>query len=71
MTDRVESTYTAAYTHDHRDWIVQFSDPDIATFGRTLASAKRHARGALAAYLEIDDLADAGVEVIDDIRDGS
>ena len=57
----------ATYTHDDRAWIVQFHDPDIATFGRTLASAKRYARSALAVYLEIADLAAAGVEVVDDV----
>lgn len=60
--------YVATYTHDDRAWIVQFREPDIATFGRTLASAKRHARSALAVHLEVDDLAAAGIEVIDDVR---
>jgi predicted RNase H-like HicB family nuclease len=60
--------YVATYTHDDRAWIVQFHDPDIATFGRTLAAAKRYARSALAVHLEIDDLSSAGIEVIDDVR---
>ena len=60
--------YVATYTHDDRAWIVQFRDPDIATFGRTLASAKRYARSALAVQLEVDDLLSAGVEVVDDVR---
>jgi predicted RNase H-like HicB family nuclease len=68
MTDGVASGYTATYTHDDRAWIVQFRDPDIATFGRTLASAKRYARSALAVYLEVADLTEAGVEVVDDVR---
>ncbi|MDO8485656.1 MAG: hypothetical protein Q7S35_12020 [Candidatus Limnocylindrales bacterium] len=58
----------ATYTHDDRAWIVQFHGPDIATFGRTLPSAKRYARSALAVYLEVDDLKAAGVEVVDSIR---
>lgn len=58
----------ASYTRDDRAWIVQFRDPDIATFGRTLVSAKRYARSALAVYLEVDDLAAAGVEIVDDVR---
>lgn len=63
-----ESRYTASYRWDDRAWIVQFRDPDIATFGRTLAAAKRYARSALAVHLEIDDLAAAGIEVIDDVQ---
>lgn len=60
--------YVATYTYDDRAWIVQFREPDIATFGRTLASAKRYARSALAVYLELDDLEAAGVRVRDDVR---
>ena len=60
--------YVAVYTHDDRAWIVQFREPDIATFGRTLAAAKRYARSALAVHLEVDDLAVAGIEVEDDVR---
>lgn len=62
------SRYVATYTHDDRAWIVQFREPDVATFGRTLAAAKRYARSALAVHLEIDDLATAGIEVVDDVR---
>ena len=68
MADKGPKRYRARYTHDDRAWIVQFHDPDIATFGRTLASAKRYARRALAVYLEVDDLTAAGIEVIDDMR---
>jgi predicted RNase H-like HicB family nuclease len=59
--------YRATYAFDGRAWIVQFRDPEIATFGRTLASAKAHARSALAVYLEIPDLAVAGVEIDDEV----
>ena len=59
--------YRATYTFDGRAWIVQFREPDIATFGRTLASARAHARSALAVYLETPDLAAAGVEIEDDV----
>ena len=59
--------YRATYAFDGRAWIVQFRGPDVATFGRTLASAKAHARSALAVYLEVSDLAAAGVEIDDDI----
>ena len=68
MAERPAGRYVAEYRHDDRAWIVQFRDPDIATFGRSLASAKRYARSALAVHLEIDDLAAAGIEVIDDVR---
>ena len=68
MADAETNQYTATYTHDDRAWIVQFRDPDIATFGRTLASAKRYARSALAVHLEVDDLAAAGIEVTDVVR---
>jgi hypothetical protein len=68
MTDSKGMRYVATETHDERAWIVQFHDPDIATFGRTLAAAKKYARSALAVHLEVDDLAAAGIEVIDDVR---
>ena len=68
MTDPGRTQYVATYTHDDRAWIVQFRDPDIATFGRTLAAAKRYARSALAVHLEVDDLAARGIEVVDDVR---
>jgi predicted RNase H-like HicB family nuclease len=68
MSDPKRTEYVATYTHDGRAWIVQFRDPDIATFGRTLAAAKRYARSALAVHLEVDDLAAAGVDVVDDVR---
>lgn len=68
MTEAQTGRYVATYTHDDRAWIVQFREPDIATFGRTLASAKRYARSALAVHLEVSDLAAAGVEVTDVVR---
>lgn len=67
MADR-PTRYVARYTRADGAWIVQFQGPDIATFGRTLASAKRHARSALAVFLEVSDLAAAGVEVVDDVQ---
>lgn len=66
MVERT-SRYVATYRHDGRAWVVQFDDPDIATFGRTLASAKRYARSALAVHLEIDDLSASGVDVVDEV----
>lgn len=60
--------YRAVYTYDGRGWVVQFSDPDISTFGRTLAAAKVHARSLLAVHLELDDLAGSDVEIADEVR---
>ena len=68
MADARPARYVARYTRDDRAWIVQFRDPDIATFGRTLASAKRYARSALGVYLEVSDLKAAGVEIVDEVR---
>jgi hypothetical protein len=68
MTRKKSRRYVATYAHDGRAWIVQFRDPDIATFGRTLAAAKRYARSAVSVHLEVDDLATAGIEVEDDVR---
>jgi len=65
MTER---RFVAEYRWDERAWIVQFREPDIATFGRTLAAAKRYARSALAVHLEAADLVAAGVEVVDDVQ---
>lgn len=60
--------FTATYRFDGRGWICQFVEPDIATFGRTIAGAKAHARSLLAVHLEVGDLAAAGVEIDDDVR---
>ncbi len=68
MAESPATRFVAEYRFDDRAWIVQFREPDIATFGRSLASAKRYARSALAVWLEVDDLAAAGVEVVDDVR---
>ena len=67
MTER-QAPYVASYVRDRDAWIVQFRDPDIATFGRTLVAAKRHARSALAVHLEVADLAAAGIMVVDEVR---
>jgi hypothetical protein len=60
-------TYVAHYEHDGRAWVVRFQEPDISTFGRSLRAAKRYARELLAAFLEVDDLETAGVEVVDQV----
>ncbi len=68
MTDPAPVGHVATYDFDGRAWIVQFPDLGIATFGRTLASAKRYARSALAVHLELEDLDAAGVELSDKVR---
>lgn len=68
MTQLTPTQYVATYIRDDRAWIVKFHEADVATFGRTLASAKRYARSALAVHLEVKDLAEAGIEVVDDVR---
>ena len=60
--------YTATYRFDGRGWVCQFEEPDIATFGRTIAAAKAHARSLLSVHLEVGDLPSAGVEIEDDVR---
>lgn len=60
--------YIAEYEHDGRAWVVQYLDPDIATWGRTLRAAKRYARELLATYLDVDDLAGVGVEIEDRVK---
>jgi DNA-directed RNA polymerase specialized sigma subunit len=64
MTER---RYVAEYRWDDRAWIVQFRDPDIATFGRTLAAAKRYARSALAVHLDVEDLREADAVVVNEV----
>ncbi len=68
MAEPSTSRFLAEYRYDDRAWIVQFRNPGIATFGRSLVSAKRYARSALAVHLQVTDLEAAGVEVVDDVR---
>ena len=60
--------HKAVYEFDGRAWVVLFPDLGVATFGRTLAAAKGHARSALRVFLEVGDLAAAGVSVVDEVR---
>ena len=60
--------YIAEYEHDGRAWVVQYRDPDIATWGRTLRAAKRYARELLATYLEVDDLDHVDIEIEDRVK---
>jgi predicted RNase H-like HicB family nuclease len=59
--------YSARYEFDGRAWVVRFREPDIATHGRTLRTAKHYARELLGAYLEVDDLEAVGVEIEDEV----
>jgi hypothetical protein len=50
---------------------VQFTDPDVSTYGRTLAQAKRYAREALAVWLDlssVDELDPCGARLVDVIE---
>jgi hypothetical protein len=48
----------ASYHYDGRAWVVDFDDGALSTWGRTLASARRHAREALAVALDFDSVED-------------
>ena len=62
------TVHRAVYEFDNAAWVVVFPDLGVATFGRTLAAAKRHARSALRVFLEVSDLAEAGISVEDEVR---
>jgi hypothetical protein len=62
------TTYTFDYRFDGEAWDVALRGTDFATWGKSLATAKRHARELLSAYLEIDDLKAAGIEVVDEVQ---
>ena len=66
--DPKTKTYTFDYRFDGEAWEVELRGTDFATWGKSLAAAKRHARELLSAYLEIDDLKAAGIEVVDEVQ---
>ena len=66
--DPKTKTYTFDYRFDGEAWEVELQGTDFATWGKSLVAAKRHARELLAAYLEIDDLKAAGIEVVDEVH---
>lgn len=68
MTMPEQRSYTALFTFDGRGWIVQFRDPDISTFGRSLVAAKAHARSVLAVHLEVAELASVGAVIEEEVR---
>ena len=51
---RQRAAYVARYTYDGQNWIVQFDDPDISTYARTLEKAMHAAREALAVTLDFE-----------------
>jgi predicted RNase H-like HicB family nuclease len=51
---RERAAYVARYTYDGQNWIVQFDDPDISTYARTLDKAMHAAREALAVTLDYE-----------------
>jgi len=53
---REHAAYVARYTYDGQNWIVQFDDPDISTYARTLEKAMHAAREALAVSLDYEDV---------------
>ena len=57
MADVTENErYTARYTFDHGDWIVEIDQvPQVHSFGRTLAGARDNIRDALALWVQAKD----------------
>ena len=64
---REHAEYVARYTYDGQNWIVQFDDPDISTYARTLEKAMHAAREALAVTLDYEDV--EGLRQAVDIED--
>ena len=61
-------SYTVDYRREDDAWIADVRGTNFSTFGRSLPVAKRHARDLLRAYLEVNDLHAAGIEVVDEVR---
>lgn len=55
---RQRAVYVARYVYDGQNWIVQFDDPDISTYARTLDKAMNAAREALAVTLDYEGVED-------------
>lgn len=74
MTTRAEGTVRVAhYSYDGHSWVVQFDDPDVSTYGRTLEKAMTAAREALAVtlgYPSVNELL-AQVEIEDRVHTGT
>ena len=61
-------SYVVDYRAEDDAWIAEVRGTSFLTFGRTLASAKRRARGLLCGYLQVKDLGAAGIDVVDEVR---
>lgn len=59
--------YVVRYRRDEKGWIAEVEGMDLSTVGGTLAVAKRHARELLRMFLQVRDLAAAGIGVIDQV----
>jgi len=62
--------FIARYRWDGSNWIVEYDEPDISTYGRTLAKAMTAAREALAVTLDYRSVRDllASVDLEDHIE---
>jgi DNA-directed RNA polymerase specialized sigma24 family protein len=60
-------TYTARYTREGNEWVVLYDEVELSTFGRSLPAARRHARQALAVYLDTTVERLGGVAVVVDV----
>jgi hypothetical protein len=47
----MKKIYTARYSREDDDWVVLFDQVELSTFARTLATAHKYARQALALHL--------------------
>jgi hypothetical protein len=56
------------YRREGRRWIAEIPDFESWSPARSLAAAKREGREILAMLLNVDDLSQAGIEVIDEVE---
>jgi hypothetical protein len=59
--------YVIRYRREGRRWIAEIPDFESWAPARSLAAAKREGREVLAMLLNVDDLAAAGIEVVDEV----
>jgi len=60
--------YVIRYRREGRRWIAEIPDFESWAPARSLAAAKREGREVLAMLLNVDDLAAAGVSVVDEVQ---
>lgn len=60
--------YVIRYRREGRRWIAEVPDFESWSPARSLAAAKREGRELLAMLLNVDDLAAAGVSVVDEVQ---